>query len=105
MGGRICSMAVADGLPAAGLVLVSYPLHPPGKPDRLRTEHFGALEVPCLFVVAKDNVIDVPALLDHCRAHLSSYKIPEVTHIVTEIPRTGSGKIMRFKLVEALKGS
>jgi predicted alpha/beta-hydrolase family hydrolase len=50
MGGRICSMAVADGLPAAGLVLVSYPLHPPGKPDRLRTEHFGALEVPCLFV-------------------------------------------------------
>jgi predicted alpha/beta-hydrolase family hydrolase len=50
MGGRICSMAVADGLPAAGLVLVSYPLHPPGKPDRLRTEHFGALELRCLFV-------------------------------------------------------
>ena len=34
-------MAVAEGLPAAGLVLVSYPLHPPGQPDRLRTEHFG----------------------------------------------------------------
>ncbi len=50
MGGRMCSMAVADGLPAAALVLVSYPLHPPGKPDRLRTEHFGALAVPCLFV-------------------------------------------------------
>jgi uncharacterized protein len=50
MGGRICSMAVAEGLGAAGLVLVSYPLHPPGKPDRLRTEHFGALNVPCLFV-------------------------------------------------------
>jgi uncharacterized protein len=50
MGGRICSMAVAEGLEAAGLVLVSYPLHPPGKPDRLRTEHFGALDLPCLFV-------------------------------------------------------
>jgi predicted alpha/beta-hydrolase family hydrolase len=49
-GGRMCSMAVADGLDAAALVLVSYPLHPPGKPDRLRTEHFGALAVPCLFV-------------------------------------------------------
>ena len=36
------------------------------------------------------------------RAHLSSYKIPEATHLVGEIPRTGSGKIMRFKLVEAL---
>ena len=32
MGGRMCSMAVADGLPAAGLVLICYPLHPPGAP-------------------------------------------------------------------------
>lgn len=50
MGGRICSMAVADGLPAAALVLISYPLHPPGKPDKLRTEHFSGISVPCLFV-------------------------------------------------------
>jgi predicted alpha/beta-hydrolase family hydrolase len=50
MGGRICSMAVADGLPAAGLALISYPLHPPGRPDRLRVEHFPGLSVPCLFV-------------------------------------------------------
>src|SRR5580698_4200727 len=34
-GGRMCSMAVAEGLGAAALVLVSYPLHPPGRPDRL----------------------------------------------------------------------
>ena len=49
-GGRMCSLAVAEGLPAAGLVLLSYPLHPPGKPDKLRVEHFGSIEVPCLFV-------------------------------------------------------
>jgi uncharacterized protein len=49
-GGRMCSMAVAEGLEAAALVLVSYPLHPPGKPERLRTEHFGQLAPPCLFV-------------------------------------------------------
>jgi acyl-CoA synthetase (AMP-forming)/AMP-acid ligase II len=60
-------------------------------------------EVPCLFVVARREEFDIVSLMDHCRAHLSSYKIPEATHIVTEIPRTGSGKIMRFKLVEALK--
>jgi acyl-CoA synthetase (AMP-forming)/AMP-acid ligase II len=59
-------------------------------------------EVPCLFVVAEENELDVASLMDHCRAHLSSYKIPEATHLVGEIPRTGSGKIMRFKLVEAL---
>jgi predicted alpha/beta-hydrolase family hydrolase len=50
MGGRMCSIAVAEGQPAAGLVLISYPLHPPGRPERLRTEHFPALTVPCLFV-------------------------------------------------------
>lgn len=60
-------------------------------------------EVPCLFVVAKADELDVASLMDHCRAHLSSYKIPEATHLVSEIPRTGSGKIMRFKLVEALR--
>ena len=60
-------------------------------------------EVPCLFVVATREEFDIASLMDHCRAHLSSYKIPEATHIVPEIPRTGSGKIMRFKLVEALK--
>jgi predicted alpha/beta-hydrolase family hydrolase len=50
MGGRVCSMAVADGLPAAALVLIAYPLHPPGRPDNLRTAHLPALTVPCLFV-------------------------------------------------------
>jgi acyl-CoA synthetase (AMP-forming)/AMP-acid ligase II len=62
-------------------------------------------EVPYLFVVAEKNELDVESLLAHCRVSLSSYKIPEATHIVSEIPRTGSGKIMRFKLVEALKGN
>lgn len=49
-GGRVCSMAVADGLPALGLVLVSYPLHPPGRPESPRDAHFPAVTVPCLFV-------------------------------------------------------
>lgn len=53
MGGRMCSMVVADvddPLPARGLVLISYPLHPPGKPDSLRTEHLARLMAPCLFI-------------------------------------------------------
>lgn len=49
-GGRMCSMAVAEGLPAAGLVLLSYPLHPPGKPETLRVDHFARLDLPCLFI-------------------------------------------------------
>jgi uncharacterized protein len=53
MGGRYCSLAVGDAedpLPALGLLLLGYPLHPAGKPDNLRVEHFPRLEVPVLFV-------------------------------------------------------
>jgi predicted alpha/beta-hydrolase family hydrolase len=51
LGGRIASMAVADGeVPAAGLVFLGYPLHPPGKPQRLRDEHLYRIEVPILFL-------------------------------------------------------
>ncbi len=56
MGGRICSMvaAGADGLapPAqvVGVVTLAYPLHPPGRPDRLRVEHLPSVTVPWLFV-------------------------------------------------------
>jgi predicted alpha/beta-hydrolase family hydrolase len=50
MGGRMCSMAVAEGQPAAGLVLISYPLHPPGRPEKRRDAHFPQLALPCLFL-------------------------------------------------------
>jgi acyl-CoA synthetase (AMP-forming)/AMP-acid ligase II len=62
-------------------------------------------EVPHLFVVAERGELDVDSLLAHCRTGLSAYKIPEQIHIVTEIPRTGSGKIIRFRLVEALNAA
>ncbi len=66
MGGRICSLAVADEadpLPARGLVLISYPLHPPGKPDTLRVEHFPRLTVPCLFISGTKDTFGTPGEL------------------------------------------
>jgi predicted alpha/beta-hydrolase family hydrolase len=68
MGGRVCSMAVAEGLQAAGLVLVSYPLHPPGRPDKLRTEHFPLLKVPCLFVSGTHDAFASPSELETATA-------------------------------------
>jgi predicted alpha/beta-hydrolase family hydrolase len=50
LGGRIASMAVADGMPAAGLVFLGYPLHPPGKPERIRDAHLHEIRVPMLFL-------------------------------------------------------
>ena len=63
--------------------------------------HLG--ETPALFVVARPGrTIETERLIVHCRTHLSAYKIPQSVHVIEEIPRTGSGKIMRYKLRERL---
>jgi predicted alpha/beta-hydrolase family hydrolase len=77
MGGRICSMAVADGLPAMGLVLLSYPLHPPGKPENLRTDHLPSITVPTLVVSGTKDPFGTPEELRH---HLDSIDAP-VTYV------------------------
>lgn len=59
-GGRSCSVAVAEGLPAAALVLLSYPLHPPGKPEKLRVDHFGEIKVPTLFLSGERDPFGSP---------------------------------------------
>ena len=76
-GGRMCSVAVADGLPAAGLVLVSYPLHAPGRPETMRTEHFPRLTVPCLFVSGTRDAFASQAELEDATAAIPG----EVTHV------------------------
>jgi uncharacterized protein len=50
LGGRIASHVVAGGVAADGLVFLGYPLHPPGRPDRLRNAHLNEISVPMLFV-------------------------------------------------------
>jgi predicted alpha/beta-hydrolase family hydrolase len=50
MGGRIASHIVAGGEDAAGLIFLGYPLHPPGRPDRIRDGHLRGIETPMLFV-------------------------------------------------------
>lgn len=53
MGGRICSVVVGaeeDPVPALGLLMLGYPLHPAGKPERRRDAHFPRLDLPVLFV-------------------------------------------------------
>lgn len=75
-GGRMCSMAVAEGLPAAGLVLLSYPLHPPGRPEKLRVEHFGQIEVPTLFVSGDKDQFGTP---DELAEHVAAVPGPVTT--------------------------
>src|SRR5215510_9896386 len=64
LGGRLASMCVADGMPAAWLVFSGFPLHPPVNPDRLRAEHLSRIEVPMLFLQGTRDPFAKPELLD-----------------------------------------
>jgi uncharacterized protein len=48
MGGRAASMLAADGFACDGLLLLAYPLHPAGKPEKLRHAHLAQIRVPVL---------------------------------------------------------
>jgi hypothetical protein len=64
MGGRIASqVAAGEAQGLAGLVFLGYPLHPPGRPDRLRAAHLGDVKAPMLFVQGTRDPFGTPAEL------------------------------------------
>ncbi len=74
MGGRIASVVVADEddpQPALGLLLLGYPLHPAGKPERRRDGHFARLELPVCFVSGTRD-----ALAPRAELTRAAHKIP-----------------------------
>lgn len=64
MGGRIGTYAVAEGEPAHGLILYAYPLHPAGKPEKLRIEQFGDIHIPMLFFQGTRDALSRTELFD-----------------------------------------
>jgi uncharacterized protein len=61
MGGRIASqVAAADGDGLAGLVFLGYPLHPPGRPEKLRSAHLPQIRAPMLFVQGSRDTFGTP---------------------------------------------
>ncbi len=72
LGGRIASMCVADGMAAAGLVFLGYPLHPPGRPERIRDEHLYRIRVPMLFLHGTRDAFAQPDLLAKVVAKLGA---------------------------------
>ena len=63
LGGRMSTHLAAKGERCAGLVLFGYPLHPPGQPEKLRSEHFAAIAQPALFLQGtRDDFADLELL-------------------------------------------
>lgn len=81
LGGRMASLQVAEGEPVDALCFLGYPLHPPGKKDRLRTEHFPSVKVPALFLQGtRDALCD----LDLLRPALEAFGGETTLHVVED---------------------
>jgi len=79
MGGRIATQVAAGDVPeVAGLVLLGYPLHPPGKPDQLRAKHLPAINVPMLFAQGSRDAFGTP---DELRPILKKLKTAELFEV------------------------
>jgi predicted alpha/beta-hydrolase family hydrolase len=72
MGGRAASMLAAEGFAADGLLLLAYPLHPAGAPEKLRVEHLPQIRMPVLFLSGTRDALCTPALMERAVATMTA---------------------------------
>jgi predicted alpha/beta-hydrolase family hydrolase len=106
MGGRIASVIAAtledEGAPVAGVACLGYPFHPPGKPERLRTEHLETIRTPTLILqgerdpFGKRDEVEGYALSNAVRLHW----LPDGDHGFK--PRKASGRSEAENIAEAV---
>jgi predicted alpha/beta-hydrolase family hydrolase len=70
MGGRVASMLAADGFACDGLLLLAYPLHPAGQPEKLRDAHLPRIKVPVLCINGTRDALCRRELMDRAIAGL-----------------------------------
>jgi predicted alpha/beta-hydrolase family hydrolase len=63
MGGRAASVLASQGFACDGLLLLAYPLHPPGRPQQLRSAHLPAITVPVLCINGTRDDFCTPSLM------------------------------------------
>jgi uncharacterized protein len=80
MGGRMATHLASQGVEGlAGVVALGYPLHPPGKPEQLRTAHLPGIAVPVLIVQGERDAFGTPAEL---AAAIATMSVPVALHVV-----------------------
>jgi predicted alpha/beta-hydrolase family hydrolase len=81
LGGRIASQLAAQGIAIDGVLLFGYPLHPPGKPEKLRVEHLSRIRVPMLFFAGTRDPLCTLELL---HAAVQRLRVPVRVHVIAE---------------------
>jgi hypothetical protein len=104
MGGRIASQVAAAGAPAvAGLVLLGYPLHPPGKPEQLRDKHLAAIKAPMLFVQGGRDTFGTPdelrPILAKLKAPVELFEVAGGDHSFKVLKRAGFSQEATYEMV------
>ena len=75
MGGRAASMLAADGFECDGLLLLAYPLHPAGRPEKLRDAHLPRISVPVLCLNGTRDALCERGLMDPIVSRLSRWRM------------------------------
>lgn len=101
MGGRIASM-VADELGVSGVVCFGYPFHPPGKPEKVRTEHLERLTTPCRILQGTRDPFGTPD-------DVAGYSLSDAIEVIwldsgdhSLVPLKKSGRTEAQNLAEAV---
>ena len=81
MGGRAASMLAANGFGADGLLLLAYPLHPVGQPEKLRDAHLSRIQMPVLCFNGTRDALCTPALMERA---LTTVTAPWTMHWVND---------------------
>lgn len=101
----MASHLAASGLSVDGLLFLGYPLHPPGKTDRLRTAHLSRIEAPMLFFAGtRDPLCNLDLLrlsLAPLSAHTTLHVIQDGDHSFNVLKRTGrSAEDVRHEMID-----
>jgi predicted alpha/beta-hydrolase family hydrolase len=105
MGGRIASQVAASGIgELVGLVFLGYPLHPPGKPDRLRASHLSQVEAPMLFVQGSRDAFGTPdelqPIVDRLQPTADLYVVEGGDHSFKILKSAGIGQQEVYRAIQ-----
>ncbi len=105
MGGRIASQVAAAGASdVAGLVLLGYPLHPPGRKDQLRAEHLSQIKAPMLFVQGARDAFGTPdelrPIIRKLKVAAALYEVAGGDHSFKVLKRAGVPQEETYQAVQ-----
>lgn len=95
MGGRMGTYVAAEGFPASGLILYAYPLHPAGKPEKLRIHQFPEIDIPMLFLQGTNDALSRMELFEEHIAPLPNADV-ELLEGAGHGPRGGGWNVEKI---------